>query len=147
MPRRYLLIAVFTIGGITTSILNRLFGANACHSSVWCVFLSLLLPPSSFRRFLGEAAASESSRDAGGAGRFEPDFSLVGAIGTSVAGLLFESECFFVAWIDAAAAFIVLAICMITVPVRDPSKTGISLNSQLIDCLFGRHLVNRELGP
>lgn len=146
VPRCYLLIAIFTIGSIATSILNCFFGANARHSSVWCVFLSLL-PPSSFRRFLGEAAASESSRDAEGTGRFEPDFSLVGAVGTSVAGLLFEPECFFVAWIDAAAEFIVLAICMITVLVRDPSKTGISLSSQLIDCLFGRHSVNRELGP
>lgn len=64
-----------------------------------------------------------------------------------MAGLLFEPECFFVAWVDAAAAFIILAICMITVLVRGPSKTGISLSSQLIGCLFGRHLVNRELGP
>lgn len=71
VPRCYLLIAIFTIGSIATSILSRFFGANARHSSVWCVFLSLLLPSSSFCRFLGEAAASKSSRDAEVTGRFE----------------------------------------------------------------------------
>lgn len=84
----------------------------------------------------------KSSRDAGGIDHFEPDFSLVGGIETSVVGLLFEPNCPFVVWVDAAAAFIVLAICMIRVHVRGPSWTAISLSSQPIDCLFGRHPVS-----